>query len=457
MVKILKGSGTKPHPSPGKSIINNAFVLTPEFKENFNAIEKTKQNYFITGEAGTGKTTFLHFFRKNTKKSTVVLAPTGIAAINSGGQTIHSFFHLPPKLLQKEDIRRVYHASRLFKRLELLMIDEVSMVRADLLDAIDQALRLNTGNFKLPFGGVQIVLVGDLCQLPPVVDKGMVEVFEMLYETPYFFSAKAFGGASFLELNFQSNFRQKNLKFLETLNKIRNQSLGYEELKFLNTRVVMDFDESDGDYITLTPTNAAANAINNIRLERLQEKEFLFEAKIKGKFDRSSYPTEVELRLKVGSQVLLIKNDSEKRWVNGTLGEIAALKPNKIEVRINNKVHEIFPQKWEKIKYKFDEKKQKIVEEVVGSFEQFPIKLAWALTIHKSQGLTFDNLIVDLDHGAFTHGQVYVALSRCRTLEGIILRRPVTERDILFDSRIHSIHKYFQKLNPPKGNQEGGQ
>lgn len=422
------------------------FELSDEFIMGFNAIEKTGHHLYVTGEAGTGKTTFLQYLRKHTKKQYIVLAPTGIAAINSHGQTIHSFFRFPPKLIQKEDIRRVYNAKGVFKHLELLIIDEASMVRADLLDAIDYSLRLNKGIYDLPFGGVQIVLIGDLYQLPPIVDRDMKEVYSKLYETPYFFSANVFREITFHQLNLKKIYRQKDSKFKGLLNKLRHQQLSASDMQILNSRVALDFNPTGDDYITLTPTNNAANAINEARLSKLEEEEFSYKAKVEGKFDRSSYPTEVDLRLKVGGQVLMIKNNPDKWWVNGSIGEIAELKKNLIKVAIEGNVHEVSPQVWEKVIYKYDDKKKKIIEEVVGSFKQYPMKLAWAITIHKSQGLTLDKLIIDLDHGAFTHGQVYVALSRSRSFDNIVLRRPITYRDIIFDERIHCIKDHFPKL-----------
>ena len=428
------------------SSLPDDFELSEEFIAGFNAIEKTTNHLYVTGEAGTGKTTFLQYIRKKTKKQYVVLAPTGIAAINSHGQTIHSFFRFPPKLIQKEDIRRVYNAKNVFKRLELLIIDEASMVRADLLDGIDNALRLNKGNYETPFGGVQIVLIGDLYQLPPVVDREMTKIYSRLYETPYFFSAKVFQEVTFHQLNLQKIYRQRDQEFRGLLNKLRNQKLTAVDMKLLNSKVALEFDETSDDYITLTPTNAAANAINATRLKKLDEKDFAYEACVEGQFDESSYPTEIDLRLKVGAQVLMIKNNPDKWWVNGSIGEVVELRKNLIKVCIKGEVYEVTPQVWEKIRYKYDSRKKKIIEEVVGSFRQYPMKLAWAITIHKSQGLTFDKLVIDLDHGAFTHGQVYVALSRCRSFEGIVLRRPVNSRDIIFDDRVHRIRDHFPKL-----------
>lgn len=426
------------------------FVLSDEFIAGFDAIENTGKNLYITGEAGTGKTTLLKYFRQNTKKKYVVLAPTGIAAINSHGQTIHSFFRFPPKFIQKEFIRKIGNAGPTFDSLELLIVDEASMLRADLMDGIDHALRVNKRQPSRPFGGVQVVLFGDLFQLPPIVNRDIADIYAPMYPTPYFFSAKVFQEVAFHRLSLRKIYRQKDREFKNLLNKIRNRSVTIDEMKILNSRVNPGLCETAQDCITLTTTNAVANALNENRLKKLRGKEFAYHATIEGEFDEKSWPTGTELRLKKGAQVLMIRNDTEKRWVNGSIGEVVGLEEDLIEVRIGQKVHAVEPVSWEKIRYQYDEIEDKIAEEVVGSFEQYPIKLAWAITIHKSQGLTFDKLIIDLDHGAFTHGQVYVALSRCRSLEGVTLKRPVRPGDIIFDDRILQVEDYFPKWSPEK-------
>jgi len=415
------------------------FELSEDYLNVLKKLENTNQNYFVTGEAGTGKTTLIHYIRQKSKKEIVVLAPTGVAAISSRGQTIHSFFRFPPRLIQKQHIRPVYNARRLFDRLELLIIDEASMVRADLLDGIDCALRINREMYDSPFGGVQVALFGDLYQLPPVVTRLEADAFSQIYETPYFFSANVFKESHFKSLVLNKIYRQKDQRLQHLLGKLRNGNLSQEDLSIINSRVAHRAPTGRIDNISLTPTNAAANAINFNELKKLDRKEHIYEALVEGDFEPTFYPTDIKLRLKVGAKIILIKNHPDKLWVNGTLVTIVELQNNFIKARTKMGEYEVQKETWEKIRYKFDPSTKTIVEEVIGTFKQYPLKLAWAITIHKSQGLTFDQLTIDLDHGAFTHGQVYVALSRCRTLEGIYLERPLTNRDIIFDERVLNV------------------
>ncbi len=433
--------------APGNHLLKAAsldlpddFELSEDFIRCFKELENTRRNIYITGEAGTGKTTLLKYFRQNTQKNVVVLASTGIAAINCYGQTLHSFFKFPPKLIQKEYVRRVYNGQKIFSKLDMVIIDEASMMRADLLDGVDEALRLNMNNPEEAFGGVQVVLFGDLYQLPPIIDKQAREVYAQRYATPYFFSSKIFDEASFKRMDLEKIYRQNDAEFTTILNKIRNKTLGESEIRVLNARVNQKPEGLTEDCITLTPTNAAALALNESKLAKLTAEEFIYSANINGEFDESSYPTEVRLRLKAGAQVLMIQNDPEKRWVNGSVGELVKLDEDFVQVKIEGKTHEVDKAKWKKIRYKHDLELDKITEEEIGGFEQYPIKLAWAITIHKSQGLTFDRLIVDFDSGTFAHGQAYVALSRCRSLEGLTLKRPLVQSDIIFDSRIARYH-----------------
>ncbi|MEI8349897.1 MAG: PIF1 family DEAD/DEAH box helicase [Candidatus Omnitrophota bacterium] len=411
--------------------------LNVEFLCAFNLLENTRDSVFVSGKAGTGKSTLLKYFRKNTSKNVVVLAPTGVAAINVGGQTIHSFFNFPPRLIQKDTIRRRRN-SKLIKKLDMVIIDEVSMVRADLMDGIDYALRINRDKLDVPFGGVQVVFFGDLFQLPPVVEKDARMILSVAYESPYFFNAKVFEQIKLRYVELTKIYRQSDIKFINILNQLRCKEHTEGELQALNERVRTRTPQNLAHCVILTTTNKRANEINEQRLEGLSTEELGYEAITTGTFDTSAYPTEFFLKLKRGAQVILIKNDPDKRWVNGTIAEISGISSVCIQVLIGDNICEVPRVTWEKIQYEYNEVTEKVEENVIGTFEQYPLKLAWAITIHKSQGQTFDNVVIDLGYGAFTHGQVYVALSRCRTLEGILLKRPVVESDIIFDERIYN-------------------
>ncbi len=421
------------------------FEESQEFRQGYEIVENTSKSLFASGVAGSGKSTWLTYLRQNTRKRLVVLTPTGIAAINVQGQTIHSFFKFPHSLIQKDDVRRL-STNGLLEKLELLVIDEVSMVRPDLLDAVDYSLRLNRNCFDLPFGGVQVLLIGDLYQLPPVLDRDLAEHYSELYETRYFFSAKVFEEAEFHSFTLTKNFRQRDKIFMSLLNKIRNDSANDADLNLLNTRVDPKLAEDWKDSIRLVPTNAAADAVNHARLSKLPGEEYLYQASIKGEYDRRSYPADEYLRLKVQAQVLMIKNDPSGRWVNGSVGQITDLSSDGIKVRIDHGEFDVHPVKWDKIAYRHDRVSGGITHDVIGTFEQFPVKLAWAITVHKSQGLTLNKVVVDLDRGAFDHGQTYVALSRCRSLEGLLLKRPVRHSDVIFDQRIHRISGLFSPI-----------
>lgn len=420
--------------------------MNAEFKSAFDLMEYTKECLFITGKAGTGKSTLLKHFKAHTGKKIIVLAPTGVAAVNVGGQTIHSFFKLPPRIVQKDDIKRL-RDRRLIENLDMLIIDEVSMVRADLMDGIDYALRLNRGRMRTPFGGVQMVFFGDLFQLSPVVEDEAKELLKERYPSPYFFSAKVFNDCHIRAIELSTIYRQKDDSFMELLNRVRNKEYNEEDLDKLNERVHRGSITSGKDStVILTTTNKLANAINQERLSGLPGKEIVFEASSTGKFESSAYPTDESLRLKKGAQVILLKNDPDKQWVNGTLAKVIALSKDSIVVDIDGNACDIPVAKWQKIEYSYNEEEDKIEDEVVGEFAQYPIKLAWAITIHKSQGQTFDKVIIDLGNGAFTHGQLYVALSRCTCLDGIRLKRPVTPGDIIFDRRIYDFKERFASL-----------
>ncbi len=415
--------------------------LNDDFKYALDAIEKSRRNVFITGRAGTGKSTLLQLFRNTTRKRTVVLAPTGVAALNVKGQTIHSFFNFPGKPLHRKDIRKKKN-HKLYKNMDILIIDEISMVRADMLDNIDYFLRINRDNIVEPFGGVQIVFFGDLFQLPPIVSSDAEKaLFESFYDTPYFFSAKVFEeGFSYETIELRKTYRQESRHFLRLLEAVRLNQIDYDDLEELNERYDKDFVPEDF-YITLSPRNAVVNLINQQELAKISDLEMTYIATITGTFNPKLFPAEPALHLKLGAQVMFVKNDPKKRFVNGTIGKILRLEPDNIRVLISDKDGEkhidVEKLEWEVQKYQIDrDDETKIETEVLGKFKQYPLKLAWGITIHKSQGKTFDRVIIDLGRGAFEHGQTYVALSRCRTLDGIVLKEKVRPRDIIVDERI---------------------
>jgi ATP-dependent exoDNAse (exonuclease V) alpha subunit len=377
-----------------------------------------------------------------------VLAPTGLAAVNVGGQTIHSFFGFPPRLIRPDDIRRSRNG-RLMRRLEFLVIDEVSMVRSDLMWAIDQALRVNRGRPREPFGGVRLALFGDLHQLPPVINDAEVAAhLESQYGGPFFFSIAALregAGTALIELS--QVFRQKDEALLSVLNKVREGEADDEDLALLNTRVHPIRTLADGEpYVILTPTNAAAGRINMAYLAALPGEPRQYAAKTTGEFNSAAQPTEETLMLKPGAKVMLLRNDPDRRWVNGTIARVSRLEERRVWVEVAGGEHEVEPASWESRRYAFDKDAEKIVETVAGTFTQFPLRLAWALTIHKSQGLTLDKVYIDLGRGTFAHGQAYVALSRCRSLEGLALARQLRPSDILFDLTAMDYRRTFETL-----------
>lgn len=422
------------------SIDKKVLELSDDFKYVLDCLEKQSTNLFITGRAGTGKSTLLQLFRNTTHKKTVVLAPTGIAALNVKGQTIHSFFGFPPKPLAREEIRR-RRDRRLYKKMEVLIIDEISMVRADLLDNIDYFLRVNREN-PYPFGGVQVVFFGDLFQLPPIVSSvAEKQLFEDYYDSPYFFSAKVFEEDFDLDkIELRKVYRQENRYFLRLLDSIRLNQMDYDDLEDLNQRYLPAFEAEDF-YITLSARNAKVDSINRKEIDKIAYPAFLYQAAITGAFPPNLFPTEAGLQLKLHAQVMFIKNDPQKKFVNGTIGKVIKLENDKVTILVEEfgqkREVEVEPMDWEIQKYKLNPNDlSKIETEVIGTFKQIPLKLAWAITIHKSQGKTFDKVIIDMGKGAFEFGQTYVALSRCRTLEGIVLKQAIRPRDIMTDERI---------------------
>lgn len=429
-------------------ILKPTIEVSAEFQQALDLMEKTSNHIFITGRAGTGKSTLLQYFRLKTKKEVAVLAPTGVAALNVYGQTIHSFFGFKPDITLDKVEKLSASQSKLYRAFDCLIIDEISMVRADLLDCIDLFLRLNGRKKEQPFGGLQMIFIGDLYQLPPVVTSKEKKIFSLGYESPYFFSSRVFHDPHFkLEfIELEKIYRQSDQDFINLLNAIRNRTVSEEDIKRLNDRVDPDFIPPDDEfYITLTSTNDLALAHNQEKLRALPGKLWIYEGRLSGefeKFDRASLPTDEILELKEGAQVMLVNNDRHGRWVNGTVGRVVAIeakrsRPDLIIVELQDGLEvEVEPYTWELFQYKYNEKRKVIETETIGTFRQYPLKLAWAVTIHKSQGKTFDRVIIDIGRGAFAPGQIYVALSRCTSFEGIILRRPIQRKHILLDYKI---------------------
>jgi len=416
--------------------------FSKEFEQAFDLMEKTNEHVFLTGRAGTGKSTLLQYFRQKTKKKVVALAPTGVAAINVKGQTIHSFFGFPPHPISSDHIRK-RKDRKLFEELDTIIIDEISMVRADMLDAINYFMRINGKYRSRPFGGAQMIFIGDLFQLPPVVSNDVEKrLFEFMYETPFFYSSQVLYNVDVKYIELKKVYRQKDGHFLGLLDQIRTKNLDYFTLRNLNQRYKPYFTPpKDGKFITLTATNAIASRINEVELEKLPDKKIVFQGSVEGKFENRRLPNDVVLNFKKDAQVMFLRNDPYHRWVNGTIGTIQYLDGDTISVKVETEkgdiVHTVKKEKWELLKYVYNEEKKAIDTEVLGSFEQYPLKLAWAITIHKSQGKTFDKVFIDMGRrGAFAPGQVYVALSRCTTLEGIVLKKPLKYNDIIVDQRV---------------------
>lgn len=422
----------------------------PELELANTLIAQTGTNIFLTGKAGTGKTTFLRSLVEKSPKRMIILAPTGIAAINAGGMTIHSFFQLPfapyiPGMAFGGDAKYRFRFGKeklnIMRSIDLLVIDEISMVRADLLDAIDDVLRRFRRNSK-PFGGVQLLLIGDIQQLPPVAKNDEWQMLSEYYDSPYFFSSHALRETSFCTIELKKVYRQSDARFLSLLNAIRENRCTSDDLKALNSRYIPRINPGDDEgYIRLTTHNIQAQRINRKKLDELPSRSYRFKATIEGDFPDYSYPTELELELKKGAQVMFVKNDISgmHRYANGTIGRITDISNEGIEVMVNETGMRVSLEEaeWANAKYHLDEETKEIVEKVEGTFRQYPLKLAWAITVHKSQGLTFDKAIIDVS-SSFAHGQAYVALSRCRTLEGLILSSPISAGAVISDSVIDS-------------------
>ncbi len=429
----------------------------PEFQDAWSMVRKTKRSVFLTGKAGTGKSTFLKYMRANTKKKLVVLAPTGIAAVNVGGQTLHSFFKIPFKPMVTDDpdysnparmrkmLRYTKEKVKLIRELELIIIDEISMVRADIIDFVDRVLRVYSGNMREPFGGKQLLLVGDIFQLEPVVTHDTRDILRRYYKNFFFFNARAFEQINLVAIELTKIYRQSDNDFISLLDRVRVNRATTADIARLNERCNPDYQEINDNFaITLATRRDTVDSINDEHMRALKTPEFNYIGRIEGDFPENSLPTALRLTLKEGAQVIFIRNDKEGRWYNGSIGKVTLLREDNVFVTLENGVElEVLPEIWENMQYSYNEKEKKVEEKVLGTFMQIPIKPAWALTVHKSQGLTFNHVVIDFVGGAFTGGQTYVALSRCTSMEGITLLKPLSERDIIVNMAVVDFSRQF--------------
>ncbi|GAB6949522.1 AAA family ATPase [Hoylesella timonensis 4401737 = DSM 22865 = JCM 15640] len=430
-----------------------------ELQNALQLVQFTHRSLFLTGKAGTGKSTFLHYIAQTTKKKYVILAPTGIAAINVGGATLHSFFKLPFHPLLPNDRRYStqqlrntlkYNSEKikLIRELELIIIDEISMVRADIIDFIDKILRVYSHNMRIPFGGKQLLLVGDVYQLEPVLKEEDWQLLQPYYPSKFFFDAHVFRTFQLVCIELQKVYRQRDDKFISILDHIRTSTITTTDLSLLNQQVgqhqPMDAHQLS---ITLSTRRDTVDYINSLHLSKLPGDATILHGSIDGEYPENNLPTPIELEVKTGAQILFIKNDREKRWVNGTLGTIIGIgdeEDGKIYVRTEQGEDvDVEQEVWNNVRYTYNQKEQKVEEEILGSFQQFPLRLAWAITIHKSQGLTFNQVKIDLSGGVFAGGQTYVALSRCRSLKGIALQEPVKREDIYVNQEVVKFSKTY--------------
>ena len=424
----------------------------------YELINTTNSSFFLTGKAGTGKTTFLQTIQKEIDKNFIVLAPTGIAAMLAGGETIHSFFGLPLQICTPKTLGNINRSKiSIIKKVDTIIIDEVSMVRCDIIDAIDYTLRYVMRN-SLPFGGKQMVFVGDLFQLPPVLRKEETEIMDDLYNTmsPFFFKAHALRRLSLPCIEFIKVYRQKDDVFLNILDSIRFNKASYSELCTINQCVGRP-TPSEERIITLCTRNDEASKINLSKLNLIDSEEFCFEAKIDGdiKID-SNLPAERKLSLKSGAQVIFVRNDQSRRWVNGTIGTVSKIAEDEINVVTESGEYKVSPVSWESYKYEYNSKEKKIVKTLVGTYTQYPLKLSWAITVHKSQGMTFDKMILDLSRGIFSKGQLYVALSRVRSLDGLFLIKPISFGHIGTSEEVLEFANRFNEESTIKNEINGG-
>ncbi len=419
-----------------------------EWQQALKIVNETRRSLFLTGKAGTGKSTFLRHIARTTKKKHVILAPTGIAAINAGGQTLHSFFKLPFHPLLPNDARYSIRNIRktlkyngetikLLRELELIIIDEISMVRADIIDFLDKVLRIYCRNMREPFGGKQLLLVGDIFQLEPVVKEDEWRLMQPFYPSAYFFDAKVWQQMQLVSIELRRVYRQTDRQFVAILDRIRQNEATDEDLAAINARTThapSDEDKPSSFEVTLATRRDTVDYLNDLKLRELEGDTSMFRGTVKGEFPLASLPAPMELEVKPGAQVIFTRNDKEKRWVNGTIGIVIAIDPEEGIIGVcdeDGNEYDVGLEQWENMRYTFNEKEQKIEEELLGTFRQFPLRLAWAITVHKSQGLTFRSVRIDFSGGgAFAGGQTYVALSRCRSLEGLTLEEPIRRSDI---------------------------
>lgn len=443
----------------GNISAENIDLNNPELQNALQILEFTRRSLFLTGKAGTGKSTFLRYIASTIKKKHVILAPTGIAAINAGGATLHSFFKLPFHPLLPNDSRYSarnirdtlkYNSEKrkLLREVELIIVDEISMVRADIIDFIDKVLRIYNRNMREPFGGKQLLLVGDIYQLEPVLKEEDRQLLQPFYPSSFFFDAKVFRQMQLVSIELTKVYRQSDPVFINILDHIRTSKVGTADLAMLNQHVGTAL-ENDGTKlaITLSTRRDTVDYINEKRLGELPGEPTIFHGAIEGEFPDSSLPTPQELVLKTGAQILFIRNDKEKRWVNGTLGTIIGFGDEDdgiIYVRTEDGTDcDVERELWENVKYTFNEKEQKVEEQAIGTYTQFPLRLAWAITVHKSQGLTFNKVKIDFTGGVFAGGQTYVALSRCTSLEGISLKEPIRREDVFVKAEVQHFARSY--------------